>query len=1573
MAETPLKRVPANLALGGFFGWLPDWLAWPLAVAAVVLLGGMLRFHGLDWDQPAGSAAPLHMHPDERFISIVAEKIDWPSSAGEYFDTAKSPLNPYNAPETPSFVYGTWPIFLGKAVATAAGSDVAVVGPLAGRLCEKDDYDTTVNCGRKMSAAFDTATILLIFLIGGALFSRRAGLAAALLYALSVIPIQLSHFWLVDPYAVFFGTATLLVSVLLVRTSLRSTSGGDSTAATRGRREVALEGLLVVALGLCFGMTVASRVNGLLLLPVPVMAFGLRVALRDWPRLGLRWRGERRQVVGHWTTDLALLCLALLIAMVVFRVAQPYAFAGPHWWNTTINQQWLQDIRRERDFQDGKVDFPPFVQFAGRARFLWPFQNLVLWGTGPALGLFAFAAAGVAVVLAFKRRELALAMPLLIVAVVFGYQGQRFVAYMRYFAPIYPSLCLLAAWGATALLGAARGRVAAANVAGAGAEPAGDSRATKFFRASWRAATRPRRTQAAAYALVGLVFAATAWWALAFSTIFDAAHPRVAASEWLYKNAPNGAVVTGEIWDDTIPYALPGRDAGKYPTANTYPYDTDSIEKVNTLIFGRSGQDATVGLNGAQYVTITSNRVRDSVKRLEREYPATIRYYGLLDSGELGFDLVAHFTLRPSFLGLSIDDSSAEESFTVYDHPEVRIYKKSDRWDPVKAVALLNQAHPERATNLLPKQGQANGLQFTAAQAETQQSGGTFTEAFDSDGLTSHLPWVWWLLWIEVAAFATVPWVTWLFRALPDRGFGLSKLFGFAGTGLLAWVTVAWGAAQFGSGLAWGAFGVVTLSGYIAGYFRRREIVTDLRERWPSWLAAEIVFLIAFFAVLALRYNNPDLWYHPQGGEKPVELAYLTAVARSSILPPYDPWFAGGTMNYYYMGWFLLAVPMRALRILPQVGFNLGLATYAGLAASVAFSGAHNLVALSKRSKEASPQVRRGWTRPSILGGLGGAVLLVGIGNLDAGHQAIERLQALNTWDLWADIPVLGGAAGLAGGLYQWFFQGATMTPFDWWRPSRVHFGQFDITEFPFWSFLFGDLHAHLMGLPFFGLAVAGVIAYIVSATARLRRHTFALALFLGVALGLVRTVHTWDFYTAALLVSAGIVAGQVLREGRWQERWWDAVAHLAMAAVVLTVVFAPYTGRFEVFESGLVRARETTYAPHYFGHFGLFVTILVAFLAVRYHEELRVRGGNPGRNPVLAMVAGPVELAALGVFLIGLIAFSWHTPGYSAAPIAAGDLSRHDNGLTTIALSCVLLVFLFNLLWIEYRSPARDIPRILGTALFAAAVGIAGGIDVVQAEYDIVRMNTAFKFLLQAWQLYALASAFAAWYIARALWQADGWRIATRPRRRPAALSFSVVLAVLLAGSAMYLWSGTRTRQEARFEGAPSGTLDGLAYLDSPFAQFGEDRGTETPADDRVLTLGDDLPLIEWLRNNVKGSPVIVEAVGPLYHWTGRISWNTGLPTVIGWDWHEVAYRTAYTSLVEARRADTARFYTDANPEFAASYLRKYNVSYVVVGTEEQTFGTAFGLAKFDQMPQLTAVFRNGGSVIYRVDRAGG
>jgi len=1511
LAETPVERTPLPrsrpAALLDTLGAAFVARLWLVGLLGVLLVGGVLRFNGLDWDQPAEADVPLQMHPDERFLSLVSDRLDWPDGVGGYFDTANSPLNPYNDGQTNSYVYGTFPLFLVKAVATLEGDDPDGPG---------NSYATTVVWGRRITALFDTATILLVFLLGASVFERRAGLLAALLYALAVLPTQIAHFWTMDPYLTFFVTLTVLLCVRLVR-------AGDRAAWGYG-----------AGIGLALGLAGACKVNAAVFAPVPVLAVALRIALREVPRLGLRWRGAvpdgPRSPAWAWATDVSLLCMAGAIALIVFRIAQPYAFTGPNPWDMAINQQWWDDIERERKFQQGNADYPPFVQFAGNTPFLTPLVNMVVWGLGPALGAAAWISATVAAVWLFRRREAALAIPLFAAATVFLFHGPRFVAFMRYFAPMYPLLALFAAWGLVATWRWARGRPAPLTLPVPGAR-------------GLRPGVPAAALRWAGLATVAAILAATAWWALAFQSVYSQEHPRIAASRWIYENVPPGSAITGEIWDDTIPYSIPGYDH-TYRIIDTFPYDSDSPEKVEKLVNGDPQNPNARGLRAADYVAITSNRVRDSVKKLEREYPATNRYYELLETGELGFERVATFRVHPTFLGISIDDSGAEESFTVYDHPEVRIYRKTGDFSAERAIQLLNEAHPERAINLLPRQGRTNGLQFTPGEAATQQAGGTFTDVFDADGFASNLPWLWWLLWLEVAAFATVPWVTWVFRALPARGYGLSKLLGLTAVALPAWLLVAWGVAHFSGGLVWLVFAAVVATGIVTAVARRAALREDLRGHWRSWAAAEGVFLAAFFAFLLLRAYNPDLWHHPQGGEKPMEIAYLTAVTRSTIMPPYDPWFAGGSLNYYYMGWFFLAVPIRALRIVPEVAFNLGVPTYAALAASVAFSVVQSLVGLGERVRETGGAVSR---RPALLAGLLGAVLLIGIGNLDGAHQWIERLQQINTWTFASGTPVIGGAAGIAGGLWRWLFEGVPLPAFDWWRSSRVHFGVIDITEFPYWSMLFADLHPHLMGLPFFGGIVALLVAYTASVRERLRPQAWALAGMIGLGVGLVRTVHTWDFPTVVLIAAAGIPLAQVIRgEGRWQQRFWDAAAHLALAGVVAAVVFSPYTSHFETFDPGVKRAVATTKFHQFFVHFGVFMAFAVVFLAVRYREELEERRFVHGSNPFLAVVNGKLEILSLAIFLSGLVAFTW------------------PFGLTTIAMGIVVELFLLHLVWLELRRPLPDLPRTLATCLFALGFAVAVGVDVVTLNGDIDRMNTVFKFSLQAWQLFALASGYAAWYAGTALWQARGWRPSPRPGRRFAALTATGTLGALMLGASLFLVSGTAARQDARFNNSGP-TLDGFAFFDQ--AVFVETRDNN-PALDTPIVLEDDLPLIRWLRENVEGSPVIVEAVGPLYHWTGRISEYTGLPAVIGWDWHQIQQRTDYAELVHQRRFATEQFYRVPDRQYALDYIEKYNVRYVVVGTEERYWGSPEGVAKFAAMPELEEVYRDGENAIYRV-----
>ena len=183
-----------------------------------------------------------------------------------------------------------------------------------------------------------------------------------------------------------------------------------------------------------------------------------------------------------------------------------------------------------------------------------------------------------------------------------------------------------------------------------------------------------------------------------------------------------------------------------------------------------------------------------------------------------------------------------------------------------------------------------------------------------------------------------------------------------------------------------------------------------------------------FAAMALLVAYSPDVW----GTEKPMDMAFVNAANASSSFPPHDPWMAGEDLNYYYLGHLAMALVIKVVGTRPDEGYNLALALLAALSATAVFTFAGTLWAAARPRL---PGVRGG----PVLVGVAAAVICLVLGNL----------AGVREWIAAADPP----------GDYAWF------------EPSRVIPGT--INEFPWFSFLLGDLHAHVLALPFTFVALA--------------------------------------------------------------------------------------------------------------------------------------------------------------------------------------------------------------------------------------------------------------------------------------------------------------------------------------------------------------------------------------------------------------------------------------------------------------------------------------------------------------------
>jgi uncharacterized membrane protein len=182
----------------------------------------------------------------------------------------------------------------------------------------------------------------------------------------------------------------------------------------------------------------------------------------------------------------------------------------------------------------------------------------------------------------------------------------------------------------------------------------------------------------------------------------------------------------------------------------------------------------------------------------------------------------------------------------------------------------------------------------------------------------------------------------------------------------------------------------------------------------------------------------------------------------------------------------------------------------------------------------------------------------------------------------------------------------------------------------------------------------------------------------------------------------------------------------------------------------------------------------------------------------------------------------------------------------------------------------------------------------------------------------------------------------------------------LLLAACLLYPLTATPVRMSDRFKDSRSLTLDGTAYM----------RTSVYVDDGRPITLEWDREALDWLRQNVHGMPTILEANTPLYRWGSRVSIYTGLPTVIGWDWHQKQQRSVVPGpTIDRRIEDVRTIYNSTDLDQTIQLLKKYDVRYIYVGPLERIYYDGAGLDKFDQPSVFwTLVYQNEQVNIYQV-----
>ena len=1387
-----------------------------------------------------------HLHPDERHITITTELIQWPESPAQYFDTETSPLNPYNQ-GVGSFVYGTLPMFVTKA---AAG------------IVDKDAYDGIHLVGRFLTASLDVLTILLVFLIARRLSNRWGGALAAALYACAVQAIQQAHFYTADIWVTFFATFALWFA-------LRWQEEG---------RWYDLAGVSIVA-----GLALASKLGvATLAVPIGVAFFLCAWRLTQPPDLAVTGRLLTR-LGGH-------VLLGGLLVYATLRLCLPYVFASAAPWDPRLNPRYTQDIETLRYLAGGDADFPPSYSWATTDYALFPLEQMFRWEMGWALAGVAWLGLLWGLWRLARDGKLVFAPVVAWIIALYGYQALQFAKPGRYFLPIYPALAVLGGvflcWLTYQLYkGDAFSWLQRVRLRIRHSRESGNPSLGGLLRF-------------AGPALAALVLLSTFAWAFAYTRIYAEPVARVRASEWIYANIPAGAVLAAEHWDDALPLRLPGHDYAphRYQYVQLPVFGPDTPEKLTEFI---------QALTQTDYIVISSRRTHGVIRQLPARYPMASQYYHELFAGSLGFAPVRTITNFPHLFGWEIDDSAAEEQFIVFDHPTVHIFEKTAGFSPEAVRELLEPHLTTLPQTLTPGQLTYNGLLLTEEARADLKDSGTWSAYFDRDSIVNAAPWLFWWLTMLLVGWLAWPLLWRMLPVVPDQGYLLAKSIGLLFIAYIPWLLASTGVLAAGRATTWLAIALIGFASAFVLSRTWRQFAQFVKERRTELLLSEAVFTGVFVFFLWVRFTNPDLWHQWYGGEKPMDFAHMNTLIKAVRYPPFDPWFAGGYVNYYYMGHQVFGTLIRLLGIVPSVAYNLVVPLVAALLAA-------NVYTFGSTVWHRAPRGMR------LLAGVGGIVLVAVVGNLDGAVQWFLRLTA----DAAPDRLPAGGA--WVGQALSNFLRAEPPPGFDYWQSTRLIEGA--IHEFPFFSFLYGDLHPHVLALPFTMvvpvLALAFVLSYRRNAIARvndpsppffvwlrplLRFPTLPLLLLAGFVLGFLRTANTWDYPTYALLLGGAVVLVERRALIRLEIPAW---VRLGAAAIVLFLVgrvaFGPYIDHYQSFFFGARGIDDQTPLWQYLVIHGVPLFFIAVFLV---RELLQARRAFDIRL-----------IGVLAVLQLALASVLWQRP-------------------ILLLLQIGVLLALLVALRPRAKQPAR---LLAGMVALAMLLGIFP--EFFAIDGDVGRMNTIFKFYLQAWNLLALAAAASLPF----LWQQVRLRRTVLP-----------VGTLLVALALIYPVSAIPDRAEQRLVPGLV-TLDGAAFMEQAVIHD----------QDRDIPLKWDLEAIRWLQDNVAGTPTVLEATIPYFRWGARVAIHTGLPTVLGWDSHQWLQRWEYRPMIEQRKVDVQTIYETADFDLTLRLLRQYDVDYIYLGDLERAYYQGPGLRKFELMGDLgiSPVYTNERVTIYRV-----
>ena len=797
-----------------------------------------------------------------------------------------------------------------------------------------------------------------------------------------------------------------------------------------------------------------------------------------------------------------------------------------------------------------------------------------------------------------------------------------------------------------------------------------------------------------------------------------------------------------------------------------------------------------------------------------------------------------------------------------------------------------------------------------------------------------------WSMLIFLFGIGVFPLTARIFNKFGAGGFIISQALGIILTSLVIWTFTYMQITRFNLPCIIGAY--IVISAACWGIKPLRKAALDKLTE-PMFVERAILEETAFVVIFCLMCYFKGYLSDINGQEKYMDYGFIMSMLRNDTLPAKDMWLAGSNINYYYFGQYLWALVIKCSQIKPAIAYNIAMCTATALPFAMAFSFGTMLIETA---------IQHGFHDSPIPKYLGGTLTAFAVSIWGNSHSFFYDPDSIGN-----SLVPLFAKLGCEVGNYDHFFY-PDSTRYIGYNPKIENAGgDFTIEEFPFYSYLIGDLHAHVISMMIILVIACLMLAFINSAAypdgteMKLKRsfdnlkpggrlaEEFKVTLTIpfvlsAVLLGVAQMTNYWDFLfyfifcsMAALIVNTRI--SKVFTD------LWGCIYFVMNTAFILSFyllsgsdplllislesILMVFAYLFSVLcPCALTRTSFQMSVMFTLAH----ITALPFNLKFEMISNSLRRVVNNSTVYQLFILWGTHVLIGVVFFVWVLFTKNYRLTGGKGKSSAA-DVSTED---------------------MNHNGWTNPVQKFFGTRniadVFVCGIVVVGIMFIIAPEifyvWDIytegyLRSNTMFKFTFAAFIMLSEAMCYAA---TRFIWFVNKKGTYSTP-----ALITGFVCIILMVIPGHYTLAGLQQRN------------DGLTYIGLDGTAYIETHQSPDTYDEYGGNLTSYLKAVEWLNANVKGSPVICEGYGDSYTDRCIVSAYTGLPTVFGWQTHEWLWR--YSSVVDKetaksveepeqlvlqrliypRQSEVDIIYQSEDPEEIQAVINKYNIRYIIIG----------------------------------------